>query len=165
MDFDALKIRKMQNNEEKRELGRIVKYHYDKINSLISFHKKDKFILYAVEDFIPGFRNYNKKMVTDHIIKQLGRENYGVERFGDFIIKISWRLSNKDQLKKHVSNLLHSIYERIKDSIKDDQHHLIYEIPINFRYPQEKVKKLLVRVLKVKKFNIIEHTNSLDISW
>jgi len=164
-DFDASKVRKIQKDTEKKDLKDIVEYHYKKVCSLVQFHKKDKRLFYMVNSFIPGFRNYNPTPVTDKLIVRLKKDLYGVKRFSDMTFEVSWRLSNKDQMKKYVRKLVTSVYEHIKECIKDGHYSLTYNVPINFRYPPDKTKELLVGVLRSKKFTVVESGNVISITW
>lgn len=164
--MDALSVRRTQQNREKKDLHNIVKVHYKNVNELISSYKKEKNITYVVGNFIPGFKEYNSTLVTERLMKILKKERYGIHRLADNMLIISWRLSDKENMKLYIKKLLINIYKLINDRMKNNYSHLEYAIPFDFMFPPNKTKELVTKVLKTKKFNVNDGLNgSIVISW
>ena len=165
MVLSALQIREKQNKKLKADLEMAIDYHYKKVLTLVKFYKTNKKLQYIVGFFIPGYFKCDVKKVTKGVIKLLKKENYGVKKLNDISFEVSWRLSNKDELKKYIRQLIESVYNLIDDAVKLNQSEIVYFIPKNFRFDREKVKNNLIKILEKKKFRVKDFRESLVIGW
>lgn len=159
-------VRTLQHKLNKQNFDKVIETHMGQINTVIDFHKQDKECIYTFDNFIPGIPIYNNSIVLKHIAKQLQKEGYGVERVSKNKLKISWRLSNRDQLKEYVQTLIGSVYESIKRAVIQNKVSIVFEIPKNIRYHPQHVQYYLKGILIKKKFTVnIIKDGTLLVSW
>jgi HSP90 family molecular chaperone len=167
MKFDAKYLRVQRKKQLKQQLNEIVNKHYNFITSAIEINKRDQEYIYTL-DFLPGYKEYNyniKGKVCRTLVAKLKKEKYQVTCIEPNKIKIEWYTTDRKALEEYINCLMNTIYNNIKESIKQDENKIEFIIPVNIIYPPDKVLPYLQQFLQQRNFKVYVCQYKLLIEW
>lgn len=169
--MEATTLRNKILKDQEKVLSSVVKLHYNKILHLIQLKVLCKHVVYTFPKvpFIPGIRieflSEFKEYILDEIIHKLKQDKYQCKLVGNDI-HVSWELGyDKNELKMYLSEVLYTVYEKIKKASKTNST-CLFTVPLNVRYSYELVMNHVIQILIQKKYKVVRISNKvIRIEW